>query len=253
MKALRMKIKIKENAMAKYWNPKCQGQYIPTKEERTHADKLEAIQGMTIEVKTDFLFCDQYNTKPIEGVSDQGMRIMEASVSEVIDDIRDTVGKCPYCGHHTPGKIDGFCESCLDSSYLDEQTIKRGGTRIRPVDAKQNREKWEELTQEEWDMLKPQYVKRQTTGKDSRNAEKLRKQRARLHSDHKAKTEALDIERDGMIWLMDNNISVENCIYYSHRKVFCFGWRNKISKGVKKVLDTKLQGFPFQTDFKVER
>ena len=78
-----MKIRIKENASIicarKY------SSYLP-KEAIDWIDKLTKIQGMVLEVDTEFVFSDQYNTYPIEGVSENGMRITNEYVDEVIYD-----------------------------------------------------------------------------------------------------------------------------------------------------------------------
>lgn len=52
------------------------------------AAMLEKVQGKWIEVETDWLFADQFNTVPIEGVSETGMRLMSGDVEEIQDDIR---------------------------------------------------------------------------------------------------------------------------------------------------------------------
>src|SRR5512139_3137075 len=52
------------------------------------ADLLKAVEGRIIEVETDYLFRDQFNTVPIPGVSESGLRLMNESIEAVIDDIR---------------------------------------------------------------------------------------------------------------------------------------------------------------------
>ncbi len=97
-----MKIRIIENARDVY-----------RAKERNNPEwekQMEAIQGTLVEVETDFMFADHYNTAPIEGVSTIGMRIMDAYVAEVIDDARDGVMKCSYCG--CCQDINYYCEEC---------------------------------------------------------------------------------------------------------------------------------------------
>lgn len=91
---------------------------------------LEQVQGMTLEVKTDYLFADQYNTAPIPGVSEQGMRIMDESVEAVIDDIRLSRKFCRYCHHHSDINADS-CENCGRSDYFEHFRIfKRKVTKL---------------------------------------------------------------------------------------------------------------------------
>ena len=55
-----------------------------------------------------------------------------------------------------------------------------------------------------------------------------------------------------MVWLLDRNINAENCIYYSHTRKFCFGWRNPVSESVKSALLDVLVEFPFDYEIKSE-
>ena len=69
------------------------------------ADKITAIQGMTIDVETRYLWDNQFNTAPIEGVSKNGLRILDfkedkSIIEEVIDDVRPSRPKCGSCGHY---------------------------------------------------------------------------------------------------------------------------------------------------------
>jgi len=72
---------------------------------REYANMITAIQGMTIEVETEYLWDDQFNTVPIEGVSDNGLRILDfkgelSIIEEIIDDARPIRAKCENCGHY---------------------------------------------------------------------------------------------------------------------------------------------------------
>jgi hypothetical protein len=60
---------------------------------------------MTIEVETRFLWDDQFNTAPIEGISESGLRILdfegeESIIEEVIGDVRPFRHKCAICNHY---------------------------------------------------------------------------------------------------------------------------------------------------------
>jgi hypothetical protein len=91
---------------------------------------LEQVQGMTLEVETKFLFAGQYNTVPIPGVSEQGMRIMDESVDEVIDDIRPSRKRCNWCGHHSDINAE-VCENCERNDYFEKfRLFKRKVTKL---------------------------------------------------------------------------------------------------------------------------
>ena len=120
-----MQIRIRENARSYYVGMcLCQHQCINWE----WADKLDSIAGQTIEVETDYLFSDQFNTGPIPGVSDTGMRIMQAYVSEVIDDRRIGAYRCHYCGNWhcsvTMEAFKGMCPTCGTSDHIKPFDIR---------------------------------------------------------------------------------------------------------------------------------
>jgi len=80
---------------------------------------LKAIQGQWVEIETDHLFADQFNTVPIPGVSENGMRLMVEDVEEIEDDARIGVIKCSYCFGYDHNH-DGFCDNplCGSPDYL---------------------------------------------------------------------------------------------------------------------------------------
>lgn len=242
-----MQIKIRDNASEIYWNSVFAMGLSPGSNEIKFRNKLKLIDGKTVDVETEHLFEDQYN---IEGGTN-GLRIMGKYVEYVIDDIRQTIGKCPYCGNQTPNKIEGFCEACTDSPYLTTEHLFDGFTRIRAlIGDKPNRDKLIPLTDAEKAKLLPVYIKRQTTGRDSRNAEALRKKRKSLRDDCAKTIYLARMERDGMLWFMYNNVSIKNCIFYNHTETFSFGWREKLSNEVASKLREQTTGFPYKIEFK---
>lgn len=159
--------------------------------------------------------------------------------------IRDETYKCGYCGayYHLPEQT--FCNKCLDSEYLETDNLPL--LRLQRVSSEKRRPK---LTQSELDYLMPIFVKQQTTGKDSRNAKALRKQRENLVSDYKKTIKNATAERDGFLWLMDNKVNINNCIYYKHTGIFTFGWRKSVAEEVKSALLDILSEFPFEYEIK---
>jgi len=109
-----MKIKIKKNAAQLYASSMNDYQYSSE-----YWSKLKAIEGKIIEVEIEHLFKDQYNTGPISGVSEQGMRIMAQLVEEVIDDVRIGKSKCRYCFSVTDSK-EIACGECGQAGYLEK-------------------------------------------------------------------------------------------------------------------------------------
>ena len=113
-----MKIKIKENASELYAN-KYQGK-LEGLFNIEWFRVLKKIEGMVLEVDTKYLFKDQYNTVPVEGVSDAGLRIMDDYVECVIDDERQGKARCLYCGKTV--ELDDKCNIC---GSFDLEVLKK--------------------------------------------------------------------------------------------------------------------------------
>ena len=101
-----MEIKIKKDASAIYAKNASDFQYS-SEWWRT----LQKVAGKTLVVETEFLFRNQFNTAPIEGVSENGLRIMEEWVEEVIDDKREYKMRCNYCGKTS--NVGLSCSGCF--------------------------------------------------------------------------------------------------------------------------------------------
>lgn len=119
-----MKIKITENAGSLFVGHVNCGNETYSEERR---QTLLKIQGKIIEVETEHLFGDQFNTVPIYSISEKGIRIHARYVEEVIDDARPGKGRCQNCGHI--GSDFELCEECgkfdtvLPFVLLPEQTV----------------------------------------------------------------------------------------------------------------------------------
>ena len=91
-------------------------------------DVLRAVQGQWLEVETDHLFGDQFNTVPIPGVTKQGLRLMIADVAEIEDDARPGVIKCSWCYGYANEDGDA-CAKCGKSEYLRPLNVLYPGGR----------------------------------------------------------------------------------------------------------------------------
>ncbi|MEN6445017.1 MAG: hypothetical protein ABFC98_03115 [Candidatus Cloacimonas sp.] len=107
-----MKIKIRKDAKAIYISS-----LKPFPIDWHWADILEKIAGKTIEVETEYLFKNQFNTVPIPGVAEKGLRIMQNLVEEVIDDVRPGKAKCNWCGKVSENQL--VCMACGHKDYLE--------------------------------------------------------------------------------------------------------------------------------------
>ena len=80
--------------------------------------------------------------------------------------------------------------------------------------------------------------------------EKLKQdQKDKLLSLEKAKHVAV-LELEAFTWLVEHDVPIDNCIYYDHKDVFCFGWRQGLTQAEKADLDTVLVDFPYHYEFK---
>lgn len=206
------------------------------------------LDGLTVELETTYLFDNQWNTVPIAGVTDKGLRVFDWA-QDYIDDKRIKKGywldltpamvevrgnrvKCGYCRKQydkrdTPAP-PAFCHACVGSEYLKLEDLKL--LRVQSLGARE----FPPLTDEETAYLVPLYRAEQT-GKGS---ERSRLQRARLgerlHRKYKETVAEATTEYEGMKWLFYRGCSIrlmENCIYYRHKDVFTFGWRDKLAEG----------------------
>jgi len=113
-----MMIRVREDAASAYVrrcykgaNPQCGQLHKPEWQKQ-----LEALSGKWIQVETNHLFRDQFNTAPIPGISDLGMRLMIEDIDAIKDDVRQGVVKCQWCYGYDNGL--GVCGNCGKTEYL---------------------------------------------------------------------------------------------------------------------------------------
>lgn len=230
-----------------------------------HYAAYKKINGQVIELETKHIFNNQWNTAPITGFSESGIRVFDwaqdylsaahgmnplikmghyLEMTQEMRDLRNNTLICGYCGHQEPleeAKSQDFCSHCLGSEYLSEYQINL--TRLQPVFSKGEREP---LTEEESQKIMPLYVEAQTKMK-AKQAEAKREKILQAYD--KAMNKASN-EKDGQLWLLDRGLLTDNVIYYGHQETFCFGWRNPMSDAVKAELEKQLADFPFNYSFK---
>jgi len=216
-------------------------------------EKIKHLKTVTLETK--HVFSNQWNTKEGLRVFDwrenefQNRDIKEGYYLEITDEIkqlRNDLFKCGYCGKQYYKTKRVFCDDCLSSAYLSESDLKL--LRLRTVNDNTD---FKELTEKEKQKLMPIYIKGQINGDKRRTKERLEKQRQKIEKSYKEDSKNAKTEYKGFSWLMDNNIDIENVIFYSHTDLFCFGWRNELSFEVEQELKKALKDFPFKYEMKV--
>jgi hypothetical protein len=224
-------------------------------------DRLENRQGGSepITLETSFVFSNQWNET--DGADRKGRRVFDwfeaiyqnrslrcghyLEITPQMIAIRESQHVCGYCGARSDRPVETFCSACLDSPYLKAAELHL--LRLAPiVDSDKPRAP---LTDDERAALMPRYITRQTTGADSRAAQKRAKARIDTLHDCELAVSAAVTKRDGYIWLLDHNVSIENVIYYRHTGRFAFGWREPLSPEVRSRLTDLLCEFPFDYDF----
>lgn len=237
------------------------------------------LDGAEIELKTQHIFDNQWNTAPI-GKYTKGLRVFDWAESAIFNygyedhaikkghyldltpemiAIRKETLQCRYCGRYYPHTTEQtFCTHCLDSPYLEAKNLKL--LRLLPIVEKWN-QNLPELTTEEYASLFPLYHNAQVGGKAARDKEKLEAQRRSIQKEFdntiQKKIPMLEatakVEYIGKNWLLSHDISIENVIYYSHTHKFSFGWIKPFAPEVQVTLRELLTAFPYPWEFAKEK
>lgn len=225
------------------------------------------LDGRTLELETEHLFANQWNTAPL-GVDKNGLRVFDWAQDALHDTpnivrghyltqtdamryMREHTLKCGYCGKQEPdslAKVEGltFCPHCIDSTYLTADNLFL--TRLVPV--ANERKPLPPLTEEEKAILLPRYRNAQLHGSTARGIARITKQRADIAKKAENAIRTATTERDGMLWLMDAGVNLDNVIYYAHTDTFSFGWRRPIDNVLYEDIYVALDGFPWKYEIK---
>lgn len=214
-----------------------------------------------IELETSHLFNNQWNTPAADGKN--GFRVMEwaqdynphgnrfikqgywIEPTKEMREAQDSTCACGYCGHQEPAQMGNvFCPKCIGSEYLTKETLHL--LRMQPVSCTKNRA---ELSQAESEHLLPLFIAAKIHGTSERDKVRISKARENIEKTFLKVTKNAKIEHDGLLWLMDNGVSLNNVIFYAHTGKFCFGWRNPVTVEKDDLL-AALSGFPFDYEIK---
>lgn len=231
------------------------------------------LDGVEIELETKHLFENQWDTAPVAGISENGFRVFDwflqadhgsglknsaprgikrghyLEQTGEMRELRRNTNCCGYCGYQeAAAKGSVFCPKCIDSEYLKESDLKL--LRMRPVD--EGSATRPELSEAERAHLLPIYKSAQLHGNTERGRRRAEKARADAIAMAEKAIKVAVVERDGMLWLLDNGIDTANVIFYSHTGKFSFGWRRAIGAAVLAGLLEVLPEFPFPYEIKCE-
>ena len=117
-----------------------------------------------------------------------------------------------------------------------------------PVASQSDRD---ELSEEELAMLTEEFNKAQV--KAIHRDYSIEEQNLKFEEEYKLFRESLDKAENrfiGFNFLRNNNISQDNCIYYDHTGVFCFGWKHPLPDAAADYLEKLLEDFPGKYEIK---
>ncbi len=154
---------------------------------------------------------------------------------------------CGYCGKkYGQDRAGTFCDACIDSEYLEKKDLYL--LRLLPLsDRKANRKP---LTQAESAILEPLFTEGRIRGVTERGKARVAKARAGILASRDRAIRIANTKFDGLTWIMDKGISIDNVIFYDHMAngagVFSFGWRKPLDKETTDTLLDVMSEFPFE-------
>ena len=222
------------------------------------------LDGRELDLETEHLFNNQWNTAPIDGNSESGRRVFDwaqdypinfsksvkrghyLDITEEMREIRRNTMKCRYCGAHEPAaKGCVFCPHCIGSEYLKAGELQL--TRMKAIDDASD---CAPLTEAERGRLLPIYKDAQLHGRTERDRKRIAKARADVIAKAAKESRHAAMERDGFLWFMDRGIRTDNLIFYSHTERFCFGWRKPVGDELRAAVLDVVSEFPFPYELK---
>lgn len=236
------------------------------RDKNEHRATLKANDGQFIELETDCLFDNQWNTGPLPG-SPKGLRVFDwyegiypknrnikeghwLEQTKEMREIRRNTNKCGYCGNRAPAAAgDVFCSRCLGSAYLKSNELHL--LRMMPIDAgfAVARAK---LSEAEAAYLLPLYREAQIHGHATSDKERIAKIRHDIEAKRKKSIDDANTEANGLIWLMDHGINTSNVIFYTHTQCFTFGWRKPVDAEVLSGILDVISEFNYPYEIKCE-
>lgn len=214
-----------------------------------------------VELETEHLFDNQWNSDKgrvfdwYEAVNIDDKLIKTGHYLDITDEmieIRKSTLKCGYTGMQFNSKADntgsllnGFniTRKALASPYLKEEDLHL--LRVVPVCDDNKCGVRPKLTEDERGFLLELYVRAQSELALARKEELIKE----LNEEYDSDVETSRIKRDGFLWMIDHGIPIDNCIFYSHRRAFSFGWKSPMPASAQSAISQRMTGFPFEFSF----
>jgi len=225
---------------------------ISSSHSKFYTESIAPLDGQLIELETDYLFNNQWNTAKTE-TSEKGLRVfdwaepiypnrsikegMYIEQTEEMREIRENTYRCGYCGKNHYKPTIQFCESCIGSEYLTEDNFPL--LELAPVST----EKRKKLP------LPVGFIEKYNEAQLMSRSVRLKKQQEQKKASLKAEIKASVKEYKAFSWLISHNLDFDNVIYYNHTDTFSFGWRKSLSDTQKENLKVVLINFPYKWEF----
>ena len=220
-----------------------------------YSKQIAPLNGQTIDLETEHLFKNQWNTAPT-ATSEKGLRVFDwaepiypnraikegmylEQTKEMVE-IRQNTYKCNYCGKNHYKPVISFCESCIGSEYLTEKDLPLLFLTLIAVDK----------TNFSGVNLPDDMLANWREAHKKTMLIKLEKMQAQKKDSIKKDISQSKLELKAFTWLINKGIDFNNVIYYKHTDTFCFGWRNSLNDDQKSVLTKSLAKFPYKYSFK---
>lgn len=224
--------------------------------------------GDTITIDTQHMFTDQCNVGSMRlfdsaemlyasGAHSGSGYYLELEPHDIA--ARNETLKCGYCGQHygehheshwpltKQEKADLFCRKCIGSPNLTVDDIKRGINRLYRVSDMRD-EFHKKPTQQQFTSFLSSYDHAQAEARKLRIEQRKKLERARVEQ----KLREAQAEYDGKMWLLDRDYELDNVIYYTHTKLFGFGWREPLTAEEELHLRVLLEDAPFTFEIKAQ-
>lgn len=224
-----------------------------------------ALAGGVVELETKHLFDNQWNTPtarvfdwaqtpstggPVSGKNAPSWAKRGYYLEQTAEmrELRRNTHKCGYCGKQEPAaKGYVFCPHCIDSEYLTEKDLPL--TRMRSVENSGVLGTFAPLTEAERAHLLPLFRDAQLHGTTERGKARIAKQRADIAADLVRTNKHAQAKHDGLIWLLDHSVNIDNVIYYDTGR-FGFGWRKPVDAAIVSQLLGIISEFGHPYDIK---
>lgn len=220
--------------------------------------KLKARKENFIVIETKHLFDNQLNSAPLFPDDEKGYRLFffdeahgvktvkgyRIEITPELAEIRDNTKCCGYCGNQYYHTTEEYCTKCVGSEYLKKPDDLKL-LMLFPLTMEHKKRKYPDPPEWLIELWKVESVKTHLRLIEERKKSELESLEKKIKN---AQT-----EYDAKKLLIENNLyEYDNCIYYSHKNIFSFGWRSSIDESERKLLKARLAEIGFNYPYEIK-